>query len=170
MKKLFVTFEEKSGPLCLALLMLVLGLQVFGRALGFGVKLVWTDEAARVLFVWSVFLSLPLASKKGAMIHIKLSEKLWPRPLKNFMPRAAQFLWALCCLFLAGLCLMNIYGHWHFPLLTPILGLNQNHLFLVMPLALTMTAGRIFHDLLRGAGRPGEPPAAEGGPETSPES
>ena len=148
MKKLLIIFEEKSGPACLALLMMVLGVQVAGRALGLGTHLVWTDEAARVLFVWSVFLSLPLASKKGAMIHIKLSEKLWPDRLKSFMPKAAGFLWGLSCLSLAGLCLANIYVHRGFPQITPILGLNHNHIFLVVPAALILTAGRTFHQLI----------------------
>ena len=152
MKKLLLILEEKSGPACLALLMLVLGIQVGGRALGFGSSLVWADEAARVLFVWSVFLSLPLASKKGAMINIKLSEKLWPGRYRTLVPKVSELLWALSCLGLAVLCMLNIYSHRAFPQLTPILGLNHNHPFLVMPLTLMLTGFRslqrfiqIFH-------------------------
>ena len=149
MKKMLVILEEKSGPACLALLMIVLGIQVGGRALGFGSSLVWTDETARVLFVWSVFLSLPLASKKGAMIHIKLSEKLWPGRFKTIAPKISELLWALSCLGLALLCLLNIHSHQAFPQLTPILGLNHNHLFLIMPLTLLLTAFRSLQRFAR---------------------
>ena len=135
LNKALVIIEEEAGPFCLALLMMVLGLQVGGRALGFGSKLTWTDEASRILFVWSIFLSLPLASKKGAMVYIKLSEKLWPALLRPFVERLAVILWGLSSLGVAVLSLMNIYAHREFPQLTPILNLNQNHLFLVIPLA-----------------------------------
>jgi len=137
-KSLFIIAEDKAGPTCLALLMIVLGIQVFGRALGWGVHVTWTDEAARFLFVWSVFLSLPLAAKRGALVHIKLSEKLWPGPLKKFMPRLAGMLWSLTALFLAVISLVNIKAHQAFPQLTPILGLDQNHLFMVIPISFLM--------------------------------
>ncbi|UQZ91018.1 hypothetical protein C4J81_18060 [Deltaproteobacteria bacterium Smac51] len=150
---LFEAAEDKAGPLCIAVLMLVLGLQVVGRALGFGSSLTWTDEAARTLFVWSVFLSLPLASKRGALVHIKLSEKLWPAAWRPYMIRFSSILWTATCLFLAGLTAMNIEAHSEFPQLTPILGLNQNHLFLVMPLAFLMIFIRGLCDIFRRPGR-----------------
>jgi len=137
-KRLFVLVEDQAGPLCLALLMTVLAIQVFGRALGLGVHLTWTDEAARILFVWSVFLSMPLAAKRGAMVHIKLPEKLWPRPLKRHMPKIAGALWSLTALFLALVSLANIKAHQAFPQLTPILGLDHNRLFLVIPVSFLM--------------------------------
>ena len=137
-RRLFVLVEDLAGPACLALLMIVLAVQVFGRAAGLGVHLAWTDEAARFLFVWSVFLSLPLASKRGALVHIKLSEKLWPGSLKRIMPKVAGVLWNLTALFLAVVSMVNISTHQAFPQLTPILGLNQNHLFLVIPISFLM--------------------------------
>lgn len=155
MGKVFVIIEEKSGPLCLALLMLVLGLQVVGRMLGFGAHLVWTDEAARHLFVWSVFLSVPLASKKGAMVHIKLSEKLWPGRLKFIMPGISAALWAFSALGLAVLSLANIRAHSDFPLLTPILGLNENFLFLVAPISFFMVFLRWLINVAGGPGKGG---------------
>ncbi len=148
--RLWVLAEDRAGPACLALLMIVLAVQVAGRALGLGAHLTWTDETARLLFVWSVFLSLPLASKRGALVHIKLSEKLWPAALRPHMPRVADLLWGLTALGLAALSLLNIYAHREFPLLTPVLGLDQNHLFLVVPLAFLMVAARSLGMVFRG--------------------
>lgn len=136
--RLFVLLEDYSGPLCLALLMLVLALQVAGRAMGFGLYLTWTDEAARFLFVWSVFLSMPLASKRGAMIHIKLSEKLWPGILKTVIPFLSKTLWSLTALALAVISFINISGHLDYPQITPVLGLNHNYLALVVPFSFLM--------------------------------
>ncbi len=138
LSKLFNIIEDWAGAISLALLMLVLAVQVFGRAVGFGASLAWTDECARFLFVWSVFLSLPFASKKGAMVHIKLTEKLMPSSLKALRPKIATGLWALSALFFAILSMANILARADFPQLTPILGLNQNHLMLVVPLSFAM--------------------------------
>lgn len=137
-RKLFVLMEDKAGPACLAVLILVLAVQVIGRSLGFGARLTWTDEAARILFIWSVFLSVPLAAKQRAMVAIKISEKLWPPAWRPYMGRVADLLWNLTALFAAVISLINIYGHRHYPQLTPILGLNNNHLHLVIPLAFIM--------------------------------
>lgn len=138
LKAAFEFVEDKAGPVCLAVLMLILGLQVGGRAVGFGAHLTWTDEVCRILFVWSVFLSVPLASKHGAMVSIKLSKKLWPRPIRPYMPGISLALWSLTALFAALICFLNIMGHLQFPQLSPVLGLNQNHIQLVMPLAFIM--------------------------------
>lgn len=143
-RRIFELVEDKAGPSCLTFLMIVLAIQVGGRAVGLGAHLTWTDETARTLFVWSVFLSLPLASKRGAMIHIKLSDQLWPAGLRPHMPRLAHFLWGVTALFLAILSSMNIYAHHEFPQLTPILGFNHNHLFLVMPFSFLMVAVRVL--------------------------
>lgn len=148
-KKIFVLVEDHSGPCCLALLMIVLTIQVGGRALGFGAHLTWTDETARFLFVWSIFLSLPLASKHGALVHIKLSEKIWPAKLRPAIHKIASLSWCLTALLLALLCLSNIYTLREYPQLTPILGFNQNYLQLVMPLAFLMVFIRTFSDLFR---------------------
>lgn len=148
--KIFETVEDNAGPLCLALLMLVLGLQVAGRAAGFGGSLTWTDEAARTLFVWSVFLSLPLASKRGAMVRVKLSEKLWPAVARPHMQKFSAIVWTGSCIFLTVLTTLNIYAHRDFPHLTPILGLNQNRLFLVTPLAFLMISIRGLGEIFRG--------------------
>ena len=148
--KIFELLEDISGPLCLALLVVVLGLQVGGRAAGLGTHLTWTDETARILFIWSVFLSLPLASKRGVLVHIKLSEALCPSRLKPHLHWVSNFLWGLTAIFIAALSLVNIYSHWQYPQLTPILGLNQNYLQLVIPLAFSMVALRTFNDLFRG--------------------
>ncbi|MDR1920932.1 MAG: TRAP transporter small permease [Candidatus Adiutrix sp.] len=148
-RRIFELTEDAAGPACLLLLMLVLGLQVAGRAVGFGGSLTWTDEAARILFVWGVFLSLPLASKRGAMVHIRLSEKLWPRALRPYMPRLASALWRLSALLLAALSLLNIHAHSGYPQRTPVLGLNQNLLMLVVPLSFAMVFVRGFFKKLR---------------------
>jgi TRAP-type C4-dicarboxylate transport system permease small subunit len=153
-KNLFIFIEDKSGPVLLAALMLVLAIQVAGRTLGFGARLTWTDETARILFVWSVFLSLPLASKRGAMVRIGVSEKLWPaflRPRTAFMAAA---LWNLTALALALLSLANIMAHRHYPQLTPVLRLNLNDLFLVIPLAFLMVFIRGIHDFIKKAPTP----------------
>lgn len=145
--KAFTAVEDGAGPLCLALLMAVLTLQVAGRALGFGLALTWTDEAARTLFVWSVFLSLPLASKRGAMVRIRLSARLWPGRLAGAMPRVGAWLWTATAAAISALTFINVRHHGDFPFFTPILGLNQNHLFMVIPVAFLMIALRGLCDL-----------------------
>ncbi len=146
--RFFVLVEDGAGPLCLVLLMLTLAAQILGRLAGLGAQVSWTDEVARALFVWTVFLSLPLAAKRGALVAIKLSEKVWPRRLRPLLSRLAALTWLLTCLAAALATALNIAGHWDFPQLTPIMGLNQNYLHLVMPFSFLMVFFRGLREAL----------------------
>ena len=155
-RAIFIFLEDRAGSLCLALLMIVLAIQVAGRAMGFGTGLVWTDEVARILFVWSVFLSVPLAAKHGALVSIKLSEKLWPTAWRPFMGKVAAIIWTLSALFIAVITLMNVYRYLEFPHFTPLLGLNSNYLHLVIPVAFLMVFVRGIINFRAGCGPKGE--------------
>ena len=58
----------------------------------------WADELARLCFVWSIFIAIPLGLKGGAHIGIEMVAARLPAPLRSAMARAVALLGA--CLFL----------------------------------------------------------------------
>jgi TRAP-type C4-dicarboxylate transport system permease small subunit len=75
--------EETLAVLLLAVLLVVMGLQVFTRYV-LGAPLVWTEEAARWLYVWVVFLgAAACVADRGHVAITMLADRLppWPRAL-----------------------------------------------------------------------------------------
>ena len=130
--------EDHFGPLLIVALIVVLSIQVAGRWLGFGSQLVWTDELARIFFVWSIFFSLPLASKKGHLVYLKFSKKIWPKNLRPHLDYISSLLWGLTALGLTIIFARNVYLAWPYPQPSPILHIDQNVLSLAAPISFLM--------------------------------
>lgn len=74
MKKVFVWLEENLEEMvmviCLILMTLIMGIQVFSRYI-LGMSLSWSEEITRYLFVWSGFLSVSYCTRKCISIKIE---------------------------------------------------------------------------------------------------
>src|SRR5687768_544229 len=76
-----------------ATMIAVVSLQVLLRY-AFNSSLDWSDEVSRLLFVWSMFLAIPLGIREGAHVGIEL--------LTAHMPTHARVLLAKACAVLAA--------------------------------------------------------------------
>lgn len=81
----------------MAAMVVVVSAQVFLRY-GFNTSLDWGEDMARMLFVWTMFLAIPLGVKDGAHIAIELVVRRFPpaaqRALTRFMASLAAVLMA----------------------------------------------------------------------------
>lgn len=66
---------------CSALMILVVSVQVLLRY-AFNTSIDWSDEVSRLLFVWCMFLAIPLGLREGAHVGIEL--------LVQFVPAAPR--------------------------------------------------------------------------------
>jgi TRAP-type transport system small permease protein len=84
----------------LALMTVIVLLQITLRA-SFGLSLAWSEEAARVLLVWSGFLVIPYAHRIGANVAIDVFTTSLPHRLQRFLTLFLNLLilW-ICWLFL----------------------------------------------------------------------
>ena len=72
--------------LAMAGMVAIISTQVFLRY-GLNSSLDWAEEVSRLLFVWSVFLAIPLGMKRGAHVGINLLTGLLPTPAQNTLFR-----------------------------------------------------------------------------------
>jgi TRAP-type C4-dicarboxylate transport system permease small subunit len=70
----------------MAAMVIVVSAQVFLRY-GFNTSLDWGEDIARLLFVWTIFLAIPLGVKEGAHIGIELVVKLFPEVAQRSLTR-----------------------------------------------------------------------------------
>ena len=81
----------------MAAMVVVVSLQVLLRY-AFNTSLDWSEDVARLLFVWSIFLAIPLGVKQGAHIGIELLVVQLPPTVRTSLVR----LMALGCAALMG--------------------------------------------------------------------
>lgn len=70
----------------MAAMVVVVSLQVLLRY-AFNASLDWAEDIARLLFVWSIFLAVPLGVKRGSHIAIELLTIHLPPPARMFLVR-----------------------------------------------------------------------------------
>ena len=59
---------------------------------GFNKSIDWADEVARLAFVWSIFLAIPLGVRQGAHIGIDIVVAKMPAPVQKVLRRSAAWL------------------------------------------------------------------------------
>jgi len=72
--------------LAMAGMVAIIATQVFLRY-GLNSSLDWAEEVSRLLFVWTVFLAIPLGMKRGAHVGINLLTGLMPTLAQNMLFR-----------------------------------------------------------------------------------
>ncbi len=70
----------------MAAMVVVVSLQVLLRY-GFNTSIDWAEDIARLLFVWSIFLAIPLGVKRGSHIGIELLTIQLPPSARMFFVR-----------------------------------------------------------------------------------
>jgi TRAP-type C4-dicarboxylate transport system permease small subunit len=68
---------------------------------GFNQSFDWADEVARLAFVWSMFLAIPLGVRQGAHIGIDIVVNRMPPPVQSLLRRGAAALCAAMMLAIA---------------------------------------------------------------------
>jgi TRAP-type C4-dicarboxylate transport system permease small subunit len=94
------TVEAAAVALFLVIFALVLAQIVFRY--GLGAPLVWSEEAARYLYVWLAFLGWVVAARRGTHIAIGMLVERLPAAARRILDRLALALTALFALGLLG--------------------------------------------------------------------
>ena len=142
---LFGNLELIVSNLCLASLVLILGLQVFFRyVLHLGLS--WSEEVSRFCFLWLVYISGSLAVQKGTHIRVTALLQAVPKAISLYLALAADLLW-LCfnaAVIVSGI--MLVTAMLRHPMYSTSLYLPLSYIYLVIPLAHTM----MFYRILQG--------------------
>jgi TRAP-type C4-dicarboxylate transport system permease small subunit len=84
-KDIIETILEIGTFISFIVLITVVLLQVITRFLIPSVTLVWTEEASRFLFVYSVAFAAPLAMKKKEFVNVDILFNILPKTMKNII-------------------------------------------------------------------------------------
>jgi TRAP-type C4-dicarboxylate transport system permease small subunit len=138
--------EEAICYGCLVLLVVVVSLQVFTRYL-LAASFTWTEEAARILFIWMVLFGAALVAKRSAHISIDFFVSLLPPAARRRAEAAAHLvtLAIVAVLGVTGVRLLAITGS----SASPALGIPWAAVYAALPLAMGLLALRTARALAR---------------------
>lgn len=150
--------EEIIASLCLALMVILIGMQVFNRYV-LGSSLVWSEELARYLFIWAVYVGCAYATKQRSHLSVTILQNFAPRWLKLPAQLLADFATVVFC----GFCVVWGIGMLRFLARTgqeaPAMDFPMYWVYLALPLGMLLMAVRIIERsvlLIKGLERPPE--------------
>lgn len=120
---------------------------------GFGRSFDWADEVSRLLFVWTIFLALPLGIPKGAHVGVSLLTDHLPAGIRKPLFR---LMCALCALLLAVVAyegFLLVLEQWEEPLST----LDASVALFMVPLVIGAVHGILHFLMLAATGAYAEP-------------
>jgi TRAP-type C4-dicarboxylate transport system permease small subunit len=80
-ERIFNIFEKLVATICVVSMVFVLFLQVFTRYV-LKVPLYWSEELARIILIWSVFLGANLAFRAGTHMRIDILSRKLPKSFR----------------------------------------------------------------------------------------
>lgn len=83
-KSVYDNLEAYLGALLLVVMLVDLTIQVVARYI-FGFTYPWSEEIARYLFVWLIFIGTSYAAKTGDHIRLDFLIALWPKHIRKYM-------------------------------------------------------------------------------------
>lgn len=105
------TFELLLGGIALVAMLIILTIQVVGRY-AFGKSLSWSEECARYLFIWFVYITASYAIYERSHIKIDAAMNLYPtkiRPYVGILGDVVFLVYALIIAFYSTKYTYNMY-------------------------------------------------------------
>jgi len=137
--RLLAFTEEAICYSFLALLVVITSLQVFTRYV-LNAPLSWTEEAARMVFTWIIFIGAALIVKRGSHISIDYLAKILPAAPRRWLLLVSHAFTLTVVLILAvkGVHLLQITGASE----SPALGIRWVYVYAAFPLGMGLMAIR----------------------------
>lgn len=171
--KAYRGFNKAIEVVSVVILVLVTIVVIYSVLLRYAFKspLAWSEEVARYMFIWMVFLGMSVAERTGDHFRIEVFIEMVPAKIRIFIEIILNILifYALFILFREG---VNYYEQGKTGLST-ILEMPLNYIYVALPLAMVLTVlnrietVRVTMKMLfaqaRSGGKPEEPESATKG-------
>lgn len=96
LKKHLNNIEGNVCALLMAVTLTLLTYQVVLRSLR--MSNAWSEELARYLFIWLIFMGASMAAQQVAHITIDTMLKIWPKKIRRYMQIIGVLIWIAFCI------------------------------------------------------------------------
>ncbi len=89
-------FEGTLCALFLLIMLAIISLQIITRVV-FSISNTWSEELARYLFIWVIFIGAAGAAREGGHISVEFFISLFPDKAKKYVMKIGNAIWLLFC-------------------------------------------------------------------------
>ncbi|MCU9614884.1 TRAP transporter small permease [Caldibacillus lycopersici] len=139
--KLLTRFEDYVAVICFSLMSIITLVAVFFR-FALNSPIIWSEEVARYLMVWGIFIGISIMTRKNAQLGIDIFIAFAPEKVKKVVT-------FICHIMLIGTYIIAFYLSVDFVLyslelgqLTPILRIKFAYVYMAMPLGFLLSTYR----------------------------
>lgn len=134
-------FEEFSTQLLLAVIVLLLGIQVFFRNLT-SITFAWNEELSRFVFVWFVYIGMCYATRQGSHIRVTAHMMWLPEKVRSRILACTDLIWLAFDVVMIWASVRVIVSMFEFPYISPTLNFSIAYVYMIFPLAFSLNALR----------------------------
>ncbi|MFT9495087.1 TRAP transporter small permease [Anaerosolibacter sp.] len=147
LKRIDDKFEEYLAATLLSFMTVFIFFQVVSRFV-FDMPLAWSEEAARFVFVWTIYISAALAVKKREHISVEVGIMFLKGKAKKIAHVFADVIFLVFTIFLLkdGLYLVEHLGANR--QLSPAIGLPMNFVYMIIPLGYGLMMLRLIQRII----------------------
>lgn len=147
LKRIDDKFEEYLAAILLSFMTIFIFFQVLSRFV-FDMPLAWSEEAARFIFVWTIYISAALAVKKREHISVEVGIMFLKGKAKKAAHIFADLIFLAFTFFLLkdGIYLVQHLGSNR--QLSPAIGLPMNVVYMIIPLGYGLMMVRLIQRIV----------------------
>ncbi len=146
-KKTKEPFEAYFCAVIFALLVIVLSMEVVARYV-FSNSFRWSEELARYLFIWLIFIGASYAVVKKAHIHVDSLFAILPKKAKPYAELLGKFVWLAFSIFVVYLGVQQTLSVLNSSQLSPGLQIPLYLVYLAIPVGYLLMSLRIVQQLI----------------------
>ncbi|MBM7649694.1 TRAP-type C4-dicarboxylate transport system permease small subunit [Bacillus ectoiniformans] len=149
-KRIDRNFEEYVCISLFSLMVLLVSLQVFSRFI-FNLPLEWSEELARFVFIWLVYISISLAAKHNQHLKMEMGQKILSKKLGNKIFYFSDLCWLafnIYMIFYGASMAREMMGSIQTSAVTRI---NMGYIYTIIPIGFMLMSIRIIQNMLRRA-------------------
>lgn len=126
---------------------LIIGLQVFMRYV-MKSSLSWSEELARYMFIWMVYIGISYGIKKGRHIKIDAAVNIFPRKIQKYIFILSDIiflLFAIIVIYQSNNVAMLIF---RLGQSSPGTGISMGYVYMAIPVGFTLVCVRLIQDIV----------------------
>lgn len=150
-KKLDEHLEKYLLVVLLSSTVILIAFQVFMRYVMEN-SLSWTEELARFLFIWMVYIGISYGVKERRHIRVDAALHLLPKKAQKLIRIFADVLFIVFCILIIKQGLLVAMGLYKFGQTSPALSIPMAYVYLASPVGLSLTAIRLLQNIITMAG------------------
>lgn len=141
-------FERYFSVALLTIILFVLTIQVIGRYF-FNYTPEWSEELARYLFIWFIFVSASYAAKENVHIRIEAFNNIFPKAIRKWVAIAGELLWIAFNCIIIYISVVYTKGVFDSKQISVAVKINMGWAYLGIPFGYALLTIRIILNLLK---------------------